>query len=155
MLPSPAQPHVILRGVSCHPERAREAGAAKDLGALPRAVGRRRSRRCGVVLISSLGLLADAFERKLAAAVELAHTAVLPLGGGVERCDKRWKIGCDHCPHDVVVDRRITVNQPIPHADDLMPGYRRELFASGVRDLARSLADDLDEALHGGRKDIV
>src|SRR5205814_7235951 len=43
-----------------------------------------------------------------------------------------------------VSDVQVIVNDPVPHAGDLMPRDLRMCLSSGWRDAARGFADDLD-----------
>ena len=63
-----------------------------------------------------------------------------------------WQIVMDDSPQDIQIYCKVTVDQPIAHGDDLVPGNLRCHFQGGFRKTAGRFTYDLNETLQSTHK---
>lgn len=56
----------------------------------------------------------------------------------------RGQLSCDRTPHNIKVDIEITVDQAMPHADDVHPGNPGQFLFAFIRNLVCCLTDNYD-----------
>jgi len=58
--------------------------------------------------------------------------------------DQRGEIFLHGLPEDIQIDVKVPMNQPVTHADDVIPGNALQLISCNFGDLEACFADDLD-----------